>query len=190
MQHRAVRLAIGCAAVIAMMTGASLLAHEGPPYPIFSNRVAGNYQVSLWADPDATDDGSAAARFWVTLNPAQKGQPLPSDTEIRISIWPLDAPASVKTAKAEPVEREPSRWFAAFAIGNEGRYGVRASIDGPLGPSEVETVVNAADNRRPRPLTIILFILPFLLIGFVWVKLVLVRRGGRTAHVVRRPTSS
>lgn len=189
MQQRALRMAIGCSTVVAAMTwSASLLAHNGPPYPIVSNRVAGNYQVSLWADPDATDDGSADGRFWVAVNTAQRGAALPPDTEVKISIWPADRPASVRTAIASPVEHEPSRWFAGFAIDHEGRYGVKAAIEGPLGPAEVEAVLDAAYDQRPQPFTVLLFILPFLLIGFVWVKLILMRRG-RAAHVLRKTTS-
>jgi hypothetical protein len=170
-----------------MVSGVSLLAHNGPPYPIVSNRIAGNYEVSLWADPDASDDGSAGGRFWATVNTARRGDPLPPDTEVNISIWPVDRPASVRTARAAPVEHEPSRWFVALVIDHEARYGVRAAIDGPLGPAEVEAVVDAAYDQRPRPLTIVFFILPFLLIGFVWVKLILMRRG-RAAHVLRKTT--
>jgi len=36
------------------MNGASLQAHSGPPFPIVSDRIAGAYRVSVWADPDAT----------------------------------------------------------------------------------------------------------------------------------------
>jgi hypothetical protein len=178
MKERMQTVAIVCWMVLVVIaSSASLRAHNGPPYPIVSNRIAGNYEVSLWADPDATDDGSADGRFWVTVNAARKDDPLPPATQTRISIWPIESPGAVRTASADPVEQEPSRRFAAFLIDHEGRYGVKATIDGPLGPAEVEAVVDAAYDQRPRPFTIILFVMPFLLVGFVWVKLVLRRRG-------------
>jgi hypothetical protein len=159
-----------------MAGGVSLIAHNGPAYPIVPNRIAGNYQISLWADPDASDDGSADGRFWATVTAAQAGAAVPPDTEVKISIWPIDRPTSIRTARTAPVEHEPSRWFVAFVIDQEGRYGVRAAIAGPLGPAEVEAIVDSAYDQRPRPLTVVLFILPFLLIGFVWVKLIFMRR--------------
>jgi hypothetical protein len=183
--------AVICSTVVALLVGdATLRAHNGPPYPIVSNRIAGNYEVSLWADPDATDDGSADGRFWVTVNAARKSDPLPRDTQTRISIWPLNSPGAVKTATAEPADQEPSRRFAAFVIDHEGRYGVKATIDGPLGPAEVEAVVDAAYDQRPRPFTIVLFVMPFLLIGFVWVKLLMRRRASRLGSQIGRGGSS
>ncbi|HET7217087.1 MAG TPA: hypothetical protein VFJ02_03530, partial [Vicinamibacterales bacterium] len=48
-------------------------AHEGPPFPILSNYPAGSYVVSIWTDPDTTDDGSARGQFWVKLHAANGG---------------------------------------------------------------------------------------------------------------------
>ena len=191
MQQRERKMAIACWMVLVVIaSSAALSAHNGPPYPIVSNRIAGNYKVSLWADPDATDDGSADGRFWVTVNAARKGDPLPPDTQTRISIWPIESPGAVRTASADPVEREPSRRFASFVIDHEGRYGVKATIDGSLGPAEVEAVVDAAYDQRPQPFTIILFVMPFLLIGFVWVKLLMRRGVGRYGSQIGRGGSS
>ena len=36
-------------------------AHSGPPYPIVTERAIGSYVVSVWTDPDATNDGSRGA---------------------------------------------------------------------------------------------------------------------------------
>ena len=180
MKRRMRGTAIACSTAVALMLGgAPVRAHNGPPYPVLQNRIAGDYEISLWADPDASDDGSADGRFWVMVAPARKGVALPPDTQVRVSIWPLDHLDSLSSATAKPVEHEASRWFVAFAIDHEGPHGVKARIDGPLGPAEVETVVNAEYDQRPRPMVVTLFVLPFLLIGFVWLKL-LYRRRGRT----------
>jgi hypothetical protein len=164
-------------AVALMVSGALVRAHNGPPYPVLQNRIAGNYAISLWADPDASDDGSAEGRFWVIVAPARKGVAFPPDTQVKVSLWPTDDQGSVRTEIAKPEEHDASRWFVAFKIDHEGPHGVKASIDGPLGPAEVETVVDAEYDQRPRPMVVTLFVLPFLLIGFVWLKLLLRRRG-------------
>ena len=58
-------LRAAAAAALALILGAGgtrAAAHDGPPYPIVSERLAGPYEVSIWTDPDATDDGSASVR--------------------------------------------------------------------------------------------------------------------------------
>ena len=186
MNRRASCTATACSTALAIvMGGDSVRAHNGPPYPVLQNRMAGNYQLALWADPDASDDGSAEGRFWVIVNSARQGVALPPDTQVKVSIWPVDQRNTVSSATARPEEHEASRWFVAFAIEHEGAYGVKASIDGPLGPAEVETVVNAEYDQRPRPIVVTLFVLPFLLIGFVWLKMLL-RRRARAQSSARR----
>jgi hypothetical protein len=160
-----------------------LAAHNGPPFPIVSDRTVGNYVVSLWADPDVSDEGDADGRFWVMVNPAAKGTTLPAETTVLISIWPVEHREAVHTDAARADEHEPSRRAAAFVIDREGKYGVKASISGPLGPGELETIVEAQYDQRPRPILITVFALPFVLIGFVWIKLLWKRRASRVGTV-------
>ena len=51
-----VRLVLSCG-LLFIARAAS--AHDGPPYPIVSNQVLGAYRISVWTDPDTTDDGTA-----------------------------------------------------------------------------------------------------------------------------------
>jgi len=158
-------------------------AHSGPPYPIVEDRTVGAYQVSLWTDPDATDDQSPAGKFWVTLRAAQGGQSIPADTRVDVSIRPLDRPGGERTMRAEPINRETGRQFAALLMDHEGPFAVHVAIDGALGSGTVDSNVDATYDLRPRPALIGLFVLPFVLIGIVWGKLLIKRRmharGGR-----------
>jgi len=56
---------VALALLIPLLTPSRAAAHSGPPFPIVADRVAGTYRVSIWTDPDATDDGSAGGQFWV-----------------------------------------------------------------------------------------------------------------------------
>ena len=47
-----------------------LHAHSGPPYPVLSNRSVGAYDISIWTDPDATDDKTPAGKFWIVIDPS------------------------------------------------------------------------------------------------------------------------
>src|SRR5215831_18591844 len=161
----------------------SVSAHSGPPFPIVSDRVVGAYNVSIWTDPDATDDQTAAGKFWVTVQPTAKGTPLPESTQVHVSVTPLDRAGPQRTAIAERVSGDVRRQFAALLMDHEGPYGVHVSIDGPLGTANVDDRVDATYDLRPRPILTLLFVAPFVLVGFVWGKLLIKRkmaaRGGR-----------
>src|SRR5678815_2995007 len=62
--------AIVCGAVLLAALEATVAAHSGPPFPIVSNRALGAYSVSIWTDPDTTDNGKPAGQFWIELEPA------------------------------------------------------------------------------------------------------------------------
>ncbi|HEY7442223.1 MAG TPA: hypothetical protein VH701_07380 [Vicinamibacterales bacterium] len=168
----------GFATIVCLLMVGDLDAHSGPPFPVVSNRIAGQYDVSIWTDPDATDDGSAAGQFWVVLRPIRKGTELPPDTRVNVEVWPLDRAGAVQRGTAAPVARAVARQFAALVMDHEGRFGVRALIDGPLGSANVEAEVAATYDLRPQPILLVLYVLPFLMVGFLWVKL-LVRRRAR-----------
>jgi hypothetical protein len=180
MRHGA-RTAAACA--IWLLGSPIVHAHSGPPFPIVSDRAAGAYVVSIWTDPDATDDGSAAGQFWVMLQPANPSMVLPAATRAQVSIAAGDGRAAVLTRHAEPVNGEVTRQFAALVLDHEGRFSVRVSITGPLGTANVDTGVDATYDLRPPRAMLIVYVMPFVLVGFLWGKQLLQRRRGR----VRKP---
>jgi hypothetical protein len=170
------RIAIAWATALTVLAaGGPVLAHTGPPFPIVSSRTAGPYDVSVWTDPDSTDDGSAAGRFWVTVRPSG-GAALPAATRVTVALEPLDRQGNVPTASAEPVAADPSQRFAALVMDHEGRFRVRVAVDGPLGPARVEAEVDATYDLRPSPAVIAVYLIPFGVIGFLWIKVLLRRR--------------
>jgi hypothetical protein len=169
------------AASAILVSCAPLFAHNGPPFPVITDRTVGNYVVSLWADPDASDDGDKDGRFWVVVNPSAKGATLPADTVVQITVWPIEHREAIRTETAQADDREPARRLAAFAIDHEGKFGVKATITGSLGPADIESVVDAEYDARPRPFLIGVFALPFVLIGFVYLKLLVRRRAHKLA---------
>jgi len=57
------------------------------------------------------------------------------------------------------------------------------SIEGPLGKAELAASVDATYDLRPAPATIVLFLMPFLFVGFLWGKLLLLRRRDRGRNI-------
>ena len=160
------------------LAAANVEAHAGPPYPIVLGQIVGAYDVSIWTDPDATDDGSAAGQFWVIVRPTGAGVSLPSDTRVIVSVDPVRGGVT-RQGTAKPVNGDLSRQFVALVMDHEGRYVTRASIDGPLGAADVSAEVDATYDLRPSPSTVGIYLMPFVLIGFLWTKLLLRRRQSR-----------
>ncbi|PWT81086.1 MAG: hypothetical protein C5B57_11175 [Blastocatellia bacterium] len=178
--HARFRLAWWSALLLGL-SRVALLAHSGPPFPIVSNQAAGPYEISIWTDPDSTDDGSAAGQFWVVVHGAGSSRDVPATTRAHVSIMPLDRPGSELTVRTEPIAGDVSRQFAVLVMDHEGRFRVRVAVEGPLGTGAVESEVDATYDLRPRPILMVLYLAPFLMVGFLWLKLLVRRR-----HV-RRP---
>ena len=172
------------AAVAALACGAWLIgvstvvvhAHSGPPYPIVTERILGAYVVAVWADPDATDDGSAAGQFWVVVRP-NTPVTLPADTRAEVTIRPSDRVGVERKQQTEAVKGDMTRQYAALLMDHEGPFAVHVLIEGPLGKADLDAIVDATYDTRPAPMLMVVFVAPFLLVGFLWGKLLLRRRG-------------
>jgi hypothetical protein len=151
-------------------------AHAGPPYPIVSNRQAGPYRISVWTDPDATDDRSPGGQFWVIVDRAGGEAPLPPGTQVRVSIRPIGRPGDAQTVRAERERGNVSRQFAALVMDHEGPFAVQVAVEGPEGEVHVDADVQATYDLRPPPFTLVIYLLPFVLVGGLWLKLLLRRR--------------
>jgi hypothetical protein len=160
------------------LAASSTSAHSGPPFPILSNQIAGPYRISIWTDPDSTDDGSAAGRFWVGIHQAQGDTAVPSGTHASITIAPSERPAQLISARAEPTANDETQRFAALVMDHEGRFRVHLAVDGPLGVGEADAEVDATYDLRPAPWLFAVYLLPFILVGFLWLKLLWRRRAG------------
>ena len=157
-------------------------AHSGPPFPIVSDQVAGAYRVSIWTDPDTTDDGAAGGQFWVRMENARTGAPLPPQTRAAVAIRPV-AGDGASTQAAAPVRGDVTNQFAALVMDREGTFAVRVTIDGPLGAAAVDAQVEATYDLRPPPYLLALYLAPFVLAGLLWGRLLLRRRAADPSPV-------
>jgi hypothetical protein len=163
--------------MIALMLAAhGVFAHSGPPFPLVATRIVGAYEIAVWTDPDTTNDGSAAGRFWVTLHPATAGTALPSDTRVMVSAASSDRPGETRSGAAEAGARDRFTYFAALVLDHEGPFRIHVAIDGPLGPAEVDAAVDATYDLRPARWLTVLYVMPFVLAGSLWIKLLVRRR--------------
>jgi hypothetical protein len=171
-----IRQRTAIAAIGVVLATAGPRAHSGPPFPIVPTRDAGAYRVSVWSDPDSTDDGSAAGKFWVTLRAAGHGVTLPAETRVTVAVVPSDGKGAARTALAEATPRDPLTYFAALVLDHEGPFAVHVAIDGPLGAVALDASVDATYDLRPPRWLVVIYLIPFLAVGFLWIKLLLRRR--------------
>ena len=156
--------------------GIDLQAHNGPPFPLVSDRLVGAYRVSIWTDPDTTDNASAGGQFWVRLDAARKGDAVAEGTRATVAIRPSDRVGSERQGPAAPVRGDISNQFVALRMDHEGPFAVRVTIDGPLGVASVESAVTATYDQRPSPYLIVVYVAPFVLVGLLWGRMMLRRR--------------
>jgi hypothetical protein len=180
-----------------VMLPAIVRAHSGPPFPIVSNRIVGAYDISIWTDPDATDDGQAGGQFWVVIHAANRGAgagaadaagEIPAETRATVAIRPVGETGAAggtgveRRAAAAPVDGQVSRQFAALRMDHEGRFDVRVTIDGPLGRVELSSAVDATYDQRPAPILLVVYLLPFVAIGALWMARLRRRRAAGIGH--------
>lgn len=170
------RRTIAATAVLVAVGARPALAHSGPPYPIVSTQTAGPYQVSVWTDPDTTDDGTAAGRFWITVKPSGVDAAAPPETRVHVAIAPADRDGATLEGDATRLDNDATQHLVALLMDHEGPFRVHVSIDGPLGRAELDSRVDATYDLRPAPMLMVVFAMPFVLVGFLWIKLLLRRR--------------
>ena len=171
---------IGSSAIAVALAASSTHAHDGPPFPILSNHASGPYVVSIWTDPDTTDDGSARGQFWVRVHAASGGA-LPRETRATVTIKPVGRSGAERTAPASAVRGDLTNQFAALVMDHEGRFAVHVAIAGPLGPATADAEVDATYDVRPPPSLIVVYLVPFVLIGLLWGSLLMRRYRGKRA---------
>lgn len=146
-------------------------AHEGPPFPILVDRRIGPYVASLWTDPDI-----GTATVFVVLEPPE-GKSLPVRTTVKIGVQPVSGRLEETLYPAEPQPvRYGARYFAAVSLDRGEMWRLRVVLDGSEGGGEAAAEVEATPNGTLGPIELVLYSLPFLAVGFLWLKAVLRRR--------------
>jgi hypothetical protein len=174
------RVFVGALALVA--GSATLRAHSGPPFPIVTDAKHGPYMISIWTDPDATNDGTSGGQFWIVITPSDKGVTLPADTRATVTVRPSAPPSpshtSVQSARTEPVRGDVTNQFGAVLMDHEGAYAVHVDVTGAMGSATMDAMVDTTYDLRPPPYMLIWDLLPFLGAGALWTRLLLRRRAG------------
>lgn len=137
----------------------------------------GPFIVSVWADPDI-----GTGTFFVVLEPPD-GQQLPDDVAVTVSVMPTSGRLTEETYQAEPQPvRYGARYLAEVAFDRGEMWRVRVTVESPSGGGEVTTEVEATPDGGIGPLGMVVFLLPFVAVGLLWLKAVLRKRQLREAE--------
>jgi hypothetical protein len=162
------RLALAALVWLALAPAAS--AHEGPPYAMVVDRPVGPFVVSVWGDPDV-----GTGTFFVTIE--APGGAVPDDLSVEVAV----RPASGRLAEASyAAAREPLsgvvQYKAEVAFDAQELWHIRVAVRSAAGGGDVETDAEVTPPGLGR-WDLLLYFLPFLAVGVLWVRAALRKRG-------------
>ena len=150
--------------VLVLFASASAWAHIGPPYPIMEKRQVGPLSVDVWSNPDV-----GVGSFFVILNPPP-GVSIPSDIKVQVAVQPVSKrlPEATYDAWREDLKNR-IEYKTTVPFDKEETWKVRVLLKSSQFSGETDTDVPVTPTLLGR-WNLLLFLLPFLGIGFVWFK--------------------
>lgn len=145
--------------------------HEGPPFPILVDEPVGPWSVSVWTDPDI-----GIGTFYVVLEPPEDAE-VPAGTVVHIGVRPVSGrlDEALYEGRREPV-RYGERHVVEVEFDRGEEWDVRVVIQAPGGGGELASRVEATPDGTIGPIGMIFYMLPFLAVGFIWVRVALRKR--------------
>jgi hypothetical protein len=169
------RLILLAVLVAALLPLHAARAHAGPPFPILVDQRVGPYVASVWTDPDI-----GTGIVYVVLEPPE-GRRLPARTSVRIGVQPISGRLAEVFYDAEPQRAQAgARYFTQVRFDQGGMWRLRVLLDGSEGSGDLAAEVEATPDGTLGPIELGLYAIPFLAVGFLWMKAVLRRRPQRT----------
>jgi hypothetical protein len=145
-------------------------AHEGPPYPILVDKMIGPCKASVWADPDV-----GVGTFYIILDPPQGGK-LPEDLTVEIGVRPVSGRLAESRYKSVRESLKGQTQFKAeVQFDAEERWLTRVFLSSSQGGGEAAVEVDVTPPGYGR-WDLLIYLFPFLGIGFLWLNAVIRRR--------------
>jgi hypothetical protein len=165
MQNRptsAGKVSIGLLVVLLLTLPMPARAHNGPPFPIIENKKVGPCIVALWTHPDV---GTGA--FYVFVEPVPGGSIL-DDLKVKIGVQPVTGRLPETFYEAARVKSHGQVQFNAQAdFDRQELWRVRLVLQSSQGSGEATTQVEVTPPGFGR-WDLLLYLLPFLLVAFLW----------------------
>jgi len=162
---------LGATVAILLVAATSAQAHQGPPYPIIVDRPTGPYTFTVWADPDV-----GTATFYMTVAGAT-----PDVIELWVQPDDRRSPEVKSVARQQP-GREPGRYIGEAQFDTQEWWRTRFVLRGARGVGEVTERVQVTPPGLG-PFDLLLYLSPFIAVGFLWIRAVLHRRAISRPHM-------
>jgi hypothetical protein len=137
--------------------------HEGPPIPLVVDKLIPGYCISVWADPDV---GTGTVFVAIDPDPRAPAAPVPV-----VKVW--IQPKSQRFAPQHfPAQRQPLRnrvqFIATPSFDQQEMFTLGVVVTPPAG-SPVELIFDVeATPPGLGPWDLLVYLIPFVLFGFVW----------------------
>jgi hypothetical protein len=155
---------------------ASAKAHDGPPFPIIEDQNVGPCIVSVWTDPDI-GEGS----FFVITQPLPNSS-LPDDLVVQVAVQPMSGRLAEATYTAERENlRGQVQYKALVNFDVQELWRVRVTLKSSQGNGETTSTVEPTPDGLGR-WDLLIYLLPFLAIGFIWLRAFLFKRKKREVN--------
>lgn len=163
-------------ALLLLLVPIAAAAHAGPPFPLVVDQRVDQYVLSIWTDPDV-----GTGTFFVILNPAMQGQSIPDDLQVQIGVAPVSGrlPEQLYSGVREEL-RGQLQFKALVQFDAQEIWNVHVRWQSSRDNGEFRTTVEATPPGYGR-WEMLLYLLPFLAVGFLWIMAVVRRRSGRRA---------
>ena len=89
--------------------------------------------------------------------------------------------ALLRPRSVEALANNTGSHFGALVLDHEGRFRIDVRVRGPRGDAEVTADVDATYDLRPAPFVVVLYAMPFVLAGVLWIRILMRRRDGHDA---------
>jgi hypothetical protein len=165
------------AAMLLLVASSPLGAHNGPPFPIISDKHVGPVVVSLWTHPDV-----GTGLFYVIVGPAPGGT-IPADLKIEIGVQPVTGRLT-ETIYPTQLEKQGGQvvYRTEAQFDRQELWHVRMIVKSSAGDGEASADVEVTPPGYGR-WDLLLFSLPFLAVGFLWFQVMRRRRKYRKSEM-------
>ncbi len=163
-----------CLVSFFLLCSMSALAHDhhAPPARIITDEQVGPWTISLWAQQHM-DTG----KFFVKVRPSSGATvpTVPDDLKVEIGVQPANqnSPEVFYPASRESPE---GQYAAEAPFDAEKSWQIRVRLQSSRGVNETTTYINAAPPL-PGQWQFLLYSLPFLSVGGLWLRVYRLRRG-------------
>lgn len=152
-------------------------AHEGPPFAILVDHKFENHSLSIWADPD-TKNGTFI--FYLGNNEA-----MGNDLAFEISAHPKNAPSPVLKSShfTSTAENAKNAFTTSLPFPFTGIWEVNALVKNKKNAVILTNVKMDLEVTPPGPskAEALLYLLPFVIVGFIWVRVILYKKKRKLA---------